>query len=366
VTGCLSQRYSDDLFTEMPEVDIFLGVNDYPNLPAIIQGHQKGKRNQFKSTYDRQYIEISERKQLSAPYTAYLKIAEGCDNSCAYCVIPSIRGPYRSRNKEAILNEAKDLANHGCRELTLIAQDVTGYGLDLYQDYALPSLLEDLCLIENLKWIRLMYCYEDRITEDLITVMARQDKICKYLDIPIQHCSDKLLKLMNRRSTKDSIIDKIERLRQVMPDIHIRTTIITGFPGETQLEFKELMAFIAEMKFDRLGVFAYSKEEDTPASVMKAQVRELTKAKRRDDMMALQRQISFALNQKKIGRTFEVLIEEVDEEEHTCTGRTCYDAREIDNEVLFTPAIAHIIGDFATVRITDAFDYDLTGEEIVQ
>lgn len=363
VTGCLTQRYSEELYKEMPEVDIFMGVNDYQKLPQIIREHQKGKRYKYTGTYTQNYLEIPEKKLLSAPYTAYLKIAEGCDNICAYCVIPSIRGPYRSRKREDIINEAKELVKKGCKEIVLVAQDVTAYGIDLYGGYILPSLLEELCLIEGLKWIRLMYCYEDRISDALIDVIAKEEKICKYLDIPIQHCSDKLLTLMNRRSTKGSIIKKIEKLRLVIPDIHIRTTIITGFPGETLLEFKELLSFVEEMKFDRLGVFHYSKEEGTPAATMSGQVREQIKIKRKEEIMALQSHISLELNQKKIGKILEVLIEEQIDGENTFIGRTCYDAREIDNSIIFTSVSRHKPGEFARVKITDAFDYDLTGEE---
>ncbi len=366
VTGCLAQRYSKELYKEMPEVDIFMGVNDYQNLPQIIGEHEKGKRYKYDSSHTQNYLEIPEKKLLSVPYTAYLKIAEGCDNSCSYCVIPSIRGPYRSRRRDDIINEAKELVENGCKELVLVAQDVTAYGIDLYGGYVLPSLLEELCLIEGLKWIRLMYCYEDRISDALIDVIAKEEKICKYLDIPIQHCSDKLLTLMNRRSTKNSITNKIEKLRQVIPDIHIRTTIITGFPGETLLEFKELLDFVEKTKFDRLGVFHYSKEEGTPAAAMSGQVRERTKVKRKEDIMGLQRPISLELNQKKIGKIMEVLIEEQIEGENTFLGRTSYDAREIDNSIIFTSTISHRPGEFATVKITDAFDYDLTGEETIE
>lgn len=366
VTGCLSQRYSEELFAEMPEVDIIMGVNDYHNLPKIIMEHQKDKREKYQSSHAQEYLEIVDRKQLSTPYTAYLKIAEGCDNFCSYCVIPSIRGPYRSRKRNEIIKEAKTFAAKGCKEVVIVAQDVTAYGIDLYGEYVLPSLLEELCLIDGLNWIRLMYCYEDRISDALIEVMAREEKICNYLDIPIQHCSDKLLTLMNRRSTKKSMVKKMEKLRQAIPDIHIRTTIITGFPGETHLEFKELVAFIKEMKFDRLGVFHYSKEEGTPAAAMKGQVREPTKIKRREDIMALQRHISLGLNQNKIGKVFEVLIEEQIENENTFVGRTRYDAKEIDNSIIFTAIREHKLGEFTRVKVTDAFDYDLAGEEILE
>jgi len=364
VTGCLSQRFNDELFKEMPEIDILLGVNDYANLPDIIHNHDYGKREKYQTTYEKEYLEIAERKLLENDYSAYLKVAEGCDNVCAYCVIPSIRGGYRSRRHEDVLAEAELLASKGIRELVLVAQDVTAYGSDHDSKYRLPQLLLDLCDIDGIRWIRLMYCYEDRITPELIKVIAEKEKICKYIDIPIQHCSDKILKAMNRRSTKRSIIDTVAKLREAIPDIHIRTTLITGFPGETDVEFKELCEFVKTMKFERLGVFHYSKEEGTPAAVMKGQVREQTKVRRKERLLALQQEIALESNLKKIGKILEVLVEEKVEGEDTYIGRTGYDAREIDDSVIFSSEREHRPGDFVHVRINDAFDYDLTGEEI--
>ncbi len=361
VTGCLSQRYGEDLYEQLPEVDIFLGVNDYHNLPRILEEHKKGKRDKYINTYEKAYMELGKRKKEKASYSAYLKIAEGCDNVCTYCIIPSIRGRYRSRKKEDILSEAKELAENGCKELILIAQDVTAYGKDLYGTYCLPDLLRALCQIESLHWIRLMYCYEERITDELIAVMASEKKVCHYIDIPIQHGSDAILKSMNRHSTQASITNTITRLREAMPDIHIRTTMITGFPGEKSAEFEELFEFIQKMRFERLGVFAYSKEEGTAAALMKGQVREDVKARRKDKIMWTQRQISLECNQRQIGKTLEVLVEQK-EEDGTYIGRSVYDAPEIDNEVLFTAKNACEIGTFVKVKITDAFDYDLTGE----
>lgn len=360
VTGCLSQRYGEELYREMPEVDIFLGVNDYHKLPELLMNHSKGRREAYFNPCEKAYTEHDVRKSLGPSYTSYLKIAEGCNNICAYCVIPSIRGNYRSRRKENILKEAGQLAEAGTKELVLVAQDVTAYGMDQNDDYRLPELLEDLCKIEGINWIRLMYCYEDRITDRLIEVMAGQDKICKYIDIPIQHASDKILASMNRRSTKASIIKTINALREAIPDIHIRTTLITGFPGETTEDFNELVGFVKEMKFNRLGVFSYSKEEGTVAARMKGQVREQTKVKRREKVMAIQQEISLAYNQDKIGKVIRVLIEE--EEETGCyRGRSCYDAPEIDNSVIFNSDKPLKTGDLIFVKITDAFDYDLIG-----
>lgn len=361
VSGCLSQRYGKELYEQIPEVDIFLGVNDYQNLPQILENHKNGKREKHLHTYEKVYMELGKRKRNNSVYSAYLKIAEGCDNVCAYCIIPAIRGGYRSRKKEDILAEGRELAENGCKELILIAQDVTAYGKDLYGDYCLPELVNALCKIEGLHWIRLMYCYEDRITDELIATMANQKKVCHYIDIPIQHGSDVILKSMNRHSTRTSITDTIRRLREAMPDIHIRTTMITGFPGERKAEFEELADFVDEMRFERLGVFSYSKEEGTAAASMKGQVREDTKLKRKDIIMSMQREISLECNQRHIGQILEVLVERR-EEDGTYVGRSAYDAPEIDNEVLFTAKGEYAPGTFLQVKITDAFDYDLIGE----
>lgn len=360
VSGCLCQRYGEELYKEMPEVDIFLGVNDYPSLPGILKNHEKGGREKYFSAYEKGFPDTGRRKGRAPAYSATVKIAEGCSNVCAYCVIPSIRGPYRSRRMEDILAEARQLAEEGCREIILIAQDVTAYGLDLYEKLKLPELLRELCGIGGLRWIRLMYCYEDRITDELIEVMAREEKICHYIDIPIQHASDKILKSMNRRSTKASIIDTVSRLRKAIPDIHIRTTLIAGFPGEGKEEFGELLEFIDSQKFERLGVFGYSREEGTPAAKMKNQVREDTKNRRKDILMTRQLEISLASNTQKIGKVLEVLVECVGEDGNYI-GRTRYDAPEIDNSVLFTSNAGCAPGDIVPVRITDAFDYDLAG-----
>lgn len=363
VSGCLSQRYEEELYQEMPEVDLFLGVNDYGRLPGILRNFRKGSREKYRSDYSREFLETPFRKLAENPYTATIKIAEGCDNVCAYCVIPQIRGKYRSREQEAIVKEAELLAQKGCRELILIAQDVTAYGMERYGDFALPRLLRKLCRIEGLRWIRLMYCYEDRITDQLIEVMAQEEKICKYIDIPLQHISDKILKAMNRRSTSAGIRKTIERLRSAMPDIHIRTTFITGFPGEEETDFEELLDFVEETRFDRLGVFTYSKEEGTAAAEMDRQVDEDVKAARQDAIMRTQLDISLENNRKKIGSRLEVLVEERDED-GSYVGRTQYDAPEIDNSVIFSSKRNPVPGDFITVEITDGFDYDLTGREV--
>lgn len=362
VSGCLAKRYSEELFDEMPEVDAFIGVNDYDILPDILDEKERT-------------INVSECSQTELPplkrkldgnvYSSTLKIAEGCNNRCTYCIIPYIRGNYRSKTMENILAEAQQLADAGCRELILIAQDTTYYGMDLYGKYMLPELLRKLCRIEGIHWIRLMYCYEDRITDELIETIRREDKICNYIDIPIQHASDAVLKNMGRRSDSRSISETLDKLRENIKDIHIRTTLITGFPGETEEDFDILYDFVDEQKFARLGVFPYSQEEGTPAGEMDCQIDEEIRAQRADDIMRMQLDISYESNRSKIGSVMEVLVDEIDED-GSYIGRTQYDAPEIDNSVIFTSDIAHQPGDFVKVRILDAFDYDLTGEEEIE
>lgn len=360
VSGCLSQRYGEELYKEMPEVDIFLGVNDYPSLPEILNNHAQGKREKYLSVYEKGFLETGRRKRMEPSFSATIKIAEGCNNVCAYCVIPSIRGPFRSRKMEDILEEAQELSDDGCKELILIAQDVTAYGLDLYGELKLAALVKELCKVEKIQWIRLMYCYEDRITDELIEVIASEEKVCHYIDIPIQHVSDKVLKAMNRRSTNASVLNTISRLRKAIPDIHIRTTLITGFPGEDNQDFEELVDFVENHKFERLGVFTYSKEEGTPAATMANQVREDTKKRRKEILMTKQLDVSLASNEEKVGKILEVLVEEIDED-GSYIGRSRYDAPEIDNSVLFSSDSICMPGDLVHVRITDAFDYDLVG-----
>ena len=360
VSGCLSQRYGSELFDEMPEVDIFLGVNDYEKLPQIVQNFKRGQRQKLFSCQPEKFMEFSERKTEANPYTATLRIAEGCNNCCAYCVIPQIRGKYRSRPMENILQEAEELASKGCREVILIAQDVTEYGRDLYGELMLAKLLRKLCRIEGLRWIRLMYCYEDKITDELIEVMALEEKICHYIDIPLQHISDHVLKSMNRYSTTESIKDTLCRLRKAIPDIHIRTTLITGFPGEGEEDFDELVDFVESQKFERLGVFAYSREEGTAAGDMENQIDEEIKQARADSIMRRQMDISREVNEEKVGRIFEVLVDGEDEE-GAYIGRTQYDAPEIDNTVIFQAEQELVPGDLVRVVITDAFDYDIVG-----
>lgn len=363
VSGCLSQRYGRELYEEMPEVDIFLGVNDYEKLPELIKDFEKGRRMTRFSPQPECFTEFSARKTAAPPYTATLRIAEGCDNCCAYCVIPQIRGSYRSRPLENIVREAEELAGAGCREIILIAQDVTGYGMDLYGKLMLPDLLKKLCRVDGIRWIRLMYCYEDRITDELIDVMAAEEKICSYIDIPLQHISDRVLSAMNRHSTSESIRSTLKRLRDAIPDIHIRTTLITGFPGETEEDFDELLDFVEEERFERLGVFAYSQEEGTPAGDMECQIDEDVRTARADSVMLRQMEISRQINEDKIGRVMEVLVEG-ETEDGAYIGRTQYDAPEIDDNVIFTAETRPAAGDIVKVMITDAFDYDIAGRMV--
>lgn len=360
VSGCLSQRYSKELFEEMPEVDLFLGVNDYDKLTELINNLEERK-----AVCDGEVEKIlttRTRKFKDNPYTSTIKIAEGCNNICAYCAIPKIRGPYRSKREEDIIEEAKMLASAGCKELILIAQDVTYYGKDLYGELRLSKLLNKLCEIEGIKWIRLMYCYEDRITDELIDTIKNQEKICNYIDIPIQHASDTILKAMNRRSTNSSIKNTLARLKEKINDIHVRTTLIVGFPGETEEDYDILCDFVEESKFARLGAFAYSQEENTIAGEMENQIDQEIKELRLDGIMRRQLDISLEYNQEKIGQTFECIIDSIDED-GSYIGRTQYDAPEIDNSVIFKSDKEHKIGDFAIVEIIDAFDYDLVGIE---
>jgi ribosomal protein S12 methylthiotransferase len=359
VSGCLSQRYGKELVKLMPEVDVFLGVNDYAKLPEILSKQNSAKKV-FIDSANKNYEEIGPRMHSKSTFSAPIKIAEGCNNLCTYCIIPFIRGAYRSRKPSDILAEAKSLAMNGCKELVVIAQDVTAYGQDFPGEGHLCMLLHDLCKIEGIHWVRLMYCYEDKITDELIKTMQSEEKICHYLDIPIQHSSDTILRAMNRHSTESSIKLTIKKLRKAMPDIVIRTTLITGFPGETKEDFNHLLQFVKDIKFERLGVFAYSKEEGTAAAKMPKQIRKDTKEKRKETIMSAQREISLRKNQSLTEQTIEVLIEEINED-GSYTGRSYMDAPEIDNAVLFTSEHSLHLGDVVSVYISDAYDYDLVG-----
>ena len=361
VSGCLSQRYSEELSKEIPEADCIIGVNQYNKLPEILSDIDNN--HVAANSCDLDYLEKTVRKLSDNPYTATLKIAEGCNNTCTYCIIPMIRGKFRSKKMEDIITEAKELANAGCKELILIAQDVTYYGKDLYGKFVLPELLRKLCKIDGIEWIRLMYCYDERITDELIQVMAEEDKICKYIDIPLQHASDNILRSMRRQTTRRSIKDTLAKLKAAMPDIHVRTTLIVGFPGETEDDYDQLLELVESERFSRLGVFTYSQEENTVAAEMDNQIDEDIKQTRFDGVMRRQILISSELNQEKIGKVFDVIVDSMDED-GSFIGRTRFDAPEIDNSVIFTSKNELQPGDIVKVKINDAFDYDIIGEEL--
>ena len=361
VSGCLSQRYSEELSKEIPEADCIIGVNQYSNLPEILSDIDNN--HVAANSCDLDHLEKTVRKLSDNPYTATLKIAEGCNNTCTYCIIPVIRGKFRSKKMEDIIAEATELANAGCKELILIAQNVTYYGKDLYGKFALPELLRKLCKIDGIEWIRLMYCYDERITDELIQVMAEEEKICKYIDIPLQHASDNILKSMRRQTTRKSIKETLAKLKAAMPDIHVRTTLIVGFPGETEEDYDQLLELVESERFSRLGVFKYSQEENTVAAEMENQIDEDIKQIRFDGVMRRQMLISSGLNQEKIGMIFDVIVDSMDED-GSFIGRTRFDAPEIDNSVIFTSKNKLQPGDIVKVKINDAFDYDIVGEEL--
>lgn len=363
MSGCLAQRYSDELKNELPEVDAIVGTASYSKIDEIVQSLFKEKNIVIVDDLNFVYDENLPRYISTPSYMAYLKIAEGCDNCCTYCIIPKLRGNYRSRKIDDLLKEAKELVENGVKELVIIAQDTTKYGEDIYGKKKLPELLSELSKIDELNWIRIMYSYPEDITEDLVRVIKENEKICSYFDMPIQHCSNRILKLMNRRTTKEDIKEKINIIRNNIPNAVLRTSIIVGFPSETNEEFNELKEFIEEIEFDRLGVFAYSKEEGTAAANIKEQVQDEIKEKRRDELMKTQQEISLNKNKSKVESIYEVLIEEKIED-NLYTGRTYADAYEIDGFVYVKSNKNINIGDFVKVKIKDALEYDLMGEII--
>ena len=360
VTGCLTQRYGKELMELLPEIDIMLGVNDYDRLNESIIKCMEDKNSKFYScNYSDSSINEGKRILTTASFTAYLRIAEGCDNFCTYCIIPKIRGKYRSRNIENILEEAKNLAAQGVKEIILVAQDTTRYGIDIYGQKMLPKLINEISKVEGIQWIRILYCYPEEITDELIDEIANNDKVCKYLDIPVQHISDDILKLMGRRGRKQEIINNLNKLRAKVDGIVIRTSIIVGFPGESKENFNELKDFIREIKFDKLGVFKYSQEEGTPAAEMKEQVDEDIKQKREEEIMMLQQAISKDINDSKINRAYEVIIEGKDKE--VWYGRSREMAPEIDGLIYFESDKNLQIGTMVKVKITNSSEYDLMG-----
>lgn len=362
VTGCLAQRYKDEIVTEIPEVDAVVGIGANGDIVKTIEEVMSGV-DTIEKYPPRCDLPLEGQRMLTTPqYWAYLKIGEGCSNRCTYCTIPSIRGNMRSRSMENVIEEAKQLAESGVKELILIAQDTTSYGLDLYGELKLPELLNELCKIDSIEWIRLLYCYPDRITDELIETMKKQDKIVNYIDLPLQHADDKILKAMNRRGDQAMIRNVIEKLRTEIPDVVIRTTFIVGFPGEGEDEFENLAVFVNEIEFDRLGVFTFSAQEGTPAYDMEDQVEEDVKTRRGEIIMQDQYSIMEEKNSEKIGKTYKVIVEDYDGYSDSYTGRTYMDAPEIDGIVRFTSDRDLDIGDFVEVEIFDVEDYDLIGE----
>ncbi len=363
VTGCLAQRYSNELQAEIPEIDAIVGTGSYQQIDEIIAGLEKENNIISLNDIEFAYNEDLPRYVTTPDYMAYLKIGEGCDNHCTYCIIPKLRGKYRSRKMEDIIREAKELASNGVKELVVIAQDTTKYGIDLYGEVKLPQLLEELAKIEGIKWIRIMYSYPESITEELVKVIKKYDNICNYFDMPIQHASNKVLKLMNRHTTKEDIKSKVDMIRSYIPDATLRTTIIVGFPGETEEDFNELVQFAKDVEFDRLGAFTYSREEDTSADKLPNHIEEDIKLKRRDKLMLVQQEISQRLNAKKINNEYEVLIEEQIEDK-VYVGRTQGDAEEIDSIVYVKSENQLEPGDFVKVKINNALEYDLMGDVV--
>lgn len=363
VTGCLAQRYADELLEEIPEIDAIVGTGNFMNISEIIDRLESEKNVTEIGNIEFAFDETLPRYVSTPEHMAYLKIGEGCSNHCTYCIIPKLRGKYRSRKIEDIVEEAKTLAAEGAKELVVIAQDTTRYGEDLYGEAKLAELLEELAGIEGIKWIRIMYSYPESITKKLIDVIAAHDNICSYFDMPIQHASNRVLKRMNRRTSKEDIRSKVEMIRSKIPDAVIRTTVIVGFPGETEEDLEELIEFMKEIKFDRLGAFAYSREEDTPADRMDGHMDEEIKEERRDRVMMVQQAISEEINQKREDKVFEVLIEE-EAEDGVYVGRTQGDAEEIDSVVYVNSDEELEIGSFVNVYITEAMEYDLIGDVV--
>ncbi len=362
VTGCLATRYASDIEKTLPEVDAILSAGDEGRIAEAVEAAYRGER--FIAVSPTENLKFGGDRVVTTPeYTAYLKIAEGCDNRCAYCSIPDIRGKFRSRELEDIIAEAHTLYELGARELCLVAQDTTRYGLDLYGEYSLDKLVDRLATEINFKWIRLLYCYPDKITDSLIEVMAKHKNVAKYIDMPIQHINERVLSVMNRHGGSEVIKDAVKRLRDKMPDITIRTTVITGFPTETAAEANELLSYVKETRFERLGAFTYSREEDTPAYSMKGQVPEKTKEKRCESIMEAQYKIHAENNERLVGKTLDVLVEGYDPVGETYFGRTEMDAPEIDGKIYFSAKRRLRDGEFIKVRVTGVLDYDLVGSQ---
>ena len=362
VTGCLAQRYRQEIIDEIPEVDAVLGTTSFDHICEAVENALGGQH--LTKFSDLQKLVKSENHRIltTGGHYAHLKIAEGCDKHCTYCIIPKIRGTYRSVPMEELLEEAKYLVSQGVKELIIVAQETTLYGVDLYGEKSLHKLLRELCKIHGLYWIRIQYCYPEEIYDELIQTIAEEPKICHYLDLPIQHCNDAILKRMGRRTNKQQLIDKIEQLREAIPDIALRTTLIAGFPGETAEAHEEMMQFVNDMEFDRLGCFAYSAEEDTPAATFADQVPQELKEVWRDDIMELQSEVCADLAEDMIGSELYVMVEGKVADEPAYIGRTYKDAPGVDGYIFIQTGEALMSGDFVKVKVTGAIDYDLIGE----
>lgn len=363
VTGCLAERHKEEIFNEMPEVDAVIGIGAEGRIVDLVKNVIDGDH-----VYDmpcNEELPLTGERLLTTPeHWSYLKIADGCSNRCTYCAIPSIRGNFRSVGFETLVEEAKALAQAGTKELILIAQDTTNYGIDLYGKLRLPELLDALCEIDGIEWIRMLYCYPDKITDELLETMARQPKVLHYIDLPLQHADDKILKAMNRRGDGEFLRNTVRRIREALPDAVIRTTFIVGFPGEGEKEFENLEVFVNEIEFDRLGCFAFSPQEGTPAFDMEDQVEEDVKLRRGEIIMQDQLEIVTLKSQEKIGKTYRVLVEDYDGYSDSYKGRTYMDAPEIDGCISFTTEKNYEVGDFADVVVIGENDYDLIGKDI--
>ena len=362
VTGCLAERYREEIQTEIPEVDAVLGTTAIDEVVRTMNNASRGiKENCYKSLEEKPLTGVK-RVVTTGGHYAYLKIAEGCDKHCTYCIIPKVRGNYRSVPMEYLVSEAQELAAQGVKELILVAQETTVYGTDLYGHKALPELLRELCKINGIYWIRILYCYPEEIDDELIQVMREEKKICRYLDLPIQHASDSILQRMGRKTDRMKLEAIIEKLRREIPDICLRTTLITGFPGESEAEHEELLSFVERMKFDRLGVFTYSQEEDTPAADMPEQIPEEIKLERQAQLMELQQEIAFEAAQEMVGRVVTAMIEGKVADENAYVARTYKDAPNVDGFLFINTSREMMTGDFVRVKVTASYEYDLIGE----
>ena len=362
VTGCLAERYREEIQTEIPEVDAVLGTMAIDEVVRTLDEVSRGSRENHYKSLDEKPLTGVERVVTTGGHYAYLKIAEGCDKHCTYCIIPKVRGNYRSVPMESLVQEARELADKGVKELVLVAQETTVYGKDLYGHKALPGLLRKLCKINGICWIRILYCYPEEIDDELIQTIREEKKICHYLDLPVQHASDRILQRMGRKTDRQHLQDIIEKLRREIPDICLRTTLITGFPGETEDDHEELLEFVDRMEFDRLGVFTYSQEEDTPAALMPDQIPEDVKKERQERLMELQQEIAFEAAENMVGRTVIAMIEGKVADENAYVARTYKDAPNVDGFLFVNTDRELLSGDFVRVKVTASYEYDLIGK----